>query len=140
MLYQTDDGGDVTVTGGVMAMDGGLGTTVYLSLFGGNEDDPGGSDAGSSWWANLSETDPVDWYRSETQHLLQALAATSENLRRVEDAVNRDLAWLVTEGVASTVSATAAIPQLNKIHIAVSVVARGLATDFAFIENWKASV
>jgi phage gp46-like protein len=135
LIFQTNDGGDISVNGGVVEMSGGLQTTAYLSLFGGNEDDVGGSDTSLTWWANLDETRPEREYRSETQNILQALTATPGNLRRVEDAANRDLAWLVEQKVAHTVTVSASMPGLNKIKLIINI--DGDLT-VEFLENWKA--
>lgn len=134
-LFQTNDDGDITVEGGIVEMSGGLQTSTYLSLFGGNEDDAGGSDTTLTWWANLDEARSDRQYRSETQNVLQALVAVPANLRRVEDAANRDLAWLVEQKVASSVAVSASMPALNKIKLEISING-DLAVEF--IENWKA--
>ena len=128
------------IENGVVEMSGGLETAAYLSLFGGNEDDPGQAGITETWWANLDEVDPAKQYRSKTQNLLQALPATARNLRRVEDAARRDLAWMVTSGAASGVNAVASIPALNRVQIAVRIVANGEEKTFTFIENWKSAV
>lgn len=137
-LFQTNDDGEIIVEGGIVTMSGGLETSAYLSLFGGNEDDDGSQDNTAKWWANLDEIDPARQYRSETQNLLQALAATSGNLRRIEDAANRDLAWFITNKVASTVNVAASIPGINKIKLTIDIEAQGEESSFEFVENWKA--
>ena len=137
-LFQTDNDGDITVEGGIVTMGGGLETSAYLSLFGGNEDDDGSQGNNATWWANLDEVDPAREYRSETQNLLQALAATSGNLRRIEDAANRDLDWFITNKVASSVNVVASIPGLNKIKLKIDIEAQGEESSFEFVENWKA--
>lgn len=137
-LFQTDDEGDITVEGGIVTMSGGLETSAYLSLFGGNEDDDGRSDSPANWWANIDEVDTAREYHSETQNLLQALPATSGNLRRIEDAANRDLSWFITNKVASSVNVVASIPGLNKIKLTIDIEALGEETSFEFVENWKA--
>lgn len=119
-------------------MSGGLETSAYLSLFGGNEDDDGRGDNPANWWANIGEEDPAREYHSETQNLLQALAATTGNLRRIEDAANRDLAWFITDKVASSVNVAASIPGINRIKLTIDIEARGEETSFEFVENWKA--
>jgi phage gp46-like protein len=134
LLFQTTDGGNISVVGGVVEMSGGLQTSAYLSLFGGNEDDAGGSDKAQSWWANLDETDEAGRYRSETQNLLEALVATPANMRQVEDAARRDLAWMVPS-VAVSVTVSASMPGLNKIKLTISI--DGDLT-VEFLENWKA--
>lgn len=139
-LFQTDDGGDITVRDGVVEMVGGLETAAYLSLFGGNEDDDGLADNPKTWWGNLDEIDPAKQYRSETQNLLRGIPATSGNLRRVEDAAARDLAWFVSSVAASSVTVSASIPGVNRIKLTVNIEAYGDESRFEFVENWKASV
>lgn len=136
-LFQTDDDGEITVENGLVEMSGGLETAAYLSLFGGNEDDDGRADNPANWWANLDEVDPVRQYHSETQNLLQALPATTGNLRRIEDAAGRDLAWFVDSGVASSVSVSASIPGINRIKLTIDIEAVGQESSFEFVENWK---
>lgn len=137
-LFQTNDDGNITVEGGIVTMSGGLETSAYLSLFGGNEDDDGRADNPDNWWGNIDEVDPAREYHSETQNLLQALPATSGNLRRIEDAANRDLAWFITSKVASTVNVSASIPGINKIKLTIDIEAQGEESSFEFVENWKA--
>jgi len=139
LLFQTNNDGDIIVTGGVVEMSGGLETAAYLSLFGGNEDDDGLSDNGFTYWGNLDELDPAMQYRSETQNLLQGIPATTGNLRRIEDAVLRDLQWFVNKKIASSVSVVVTIPELNKIKITVEIEAQGIESSFEFVENWKVS-
>lgn len=135
LLFQTKDDGNIKVTGGVVELSGGLQTSAYLSIFGGNEDDEGGSDTAQTWWANLDELEPARQYRSETQNILQALVAIPANLRRVEDAANRDLAWMLDQKVASSISVAASMPGLNKIKLTINIDG-DLTIDF--VENWKA--
>ena len=136
-LFQTDDDGDISVEGGLVAMSGGLSTAVYLSWFGGNEEDNGGQDTSLSWWGNVDENEPEKQYRSETQHLLQSIPATSGNLRRIEEAAIRDLDWMLSGNVASSVSVAASIPGLNRIKLIADIKAQGEESRFEFVENWK---
>lgn len=136
-LSQTDDDGEIEIVDGVVTMSGGLSTSVYLSLFGGNEDDSGGQNSSLSWWGNIDENQTEKQYRSETQYLLQGIPATSGNLRRIEDAATRDLAWLLSSKVASKVLVTASIPGLNRIKLNIDIEAVGEESRFEFVENWK---
>ena len=137
VLFQTDDGGNITVENGIVDMSGGLETAAYLSLFGGNEDDDGRDDNSSNWWGNLDENDPASQYRSETQHLLQSLPISTGNLSRIEDAVLRDLAWFIEQKVASSVTVEVYIPALNTIKINITIEAQGEESSFEFVEIWK---
>ena len=140
LLYQTVDNGDVIVENGLIRMTGSFETAVYLSLFGGNEDDDGRADNAFNWWGNIDEVDTANQLRSETQNLLQSIPATSGNLLKIEDAASRDLKWFIDKKIASSVEVTATIPAINKILITIVIVAEGIESNFEFVENWKASL
>lgn len=139
LIFQTNNEGEIRVEDGLVEMSGGLETMMYLSLFGGNEEDSG-EDATEAlqFWGNFNETLPERKYRSETQFLLKALAVTSASLRPVELAASRDLADFVKVGIADEVLVSASIPGLNKIKISIDIKKNGIIQDsFDFIENWK---
>jgi phage gp46-like protein len=122
LLRQTNDGGDIEIRGGLLAMSEGLETAVYLSLFGGNEDDPGGADTSQQWWGNLLDVEPERAYRSETQALLAGLPALPANLLRFEQAAERDLKWLLDTGAAQSVTAEATIPAVGRVLLAIVII------------------
>jgi phage gp46-like protein len=139
-LYQTTDDGDINVEAGVVQMSGGLETAAYISLFGGNEDDNGQESNKKTWWGNIGEIDPDFRYRSETQNLLQSIPATVNNLKRIDDAANRDLSWMINKKVASEILIETTIPTINAILITVKIIANGEESTFEFSENWKAEI
>lgn len=122
LLRQTNDGGDITIEGGQLLMSEGLETSAYLSLFGGNEDDPAGTDTSRQWWGNLLEVEPERHYRSETQFLLHALPAIPFNLRRIEQAAARDLEWMLDTAAAQSVATEATIPAVNRVRVRLVIV------------------
>ena len=132
LLFQTVDDGEINIENGLVEMSGGLETAAYLSMFGGDEDL-------KEWWGNLEETEPARKYRSETQNLLQSIPATSGNLRRIEQAATRDLAWFLELKVASSVDVSASIPSINHVSITVVIEAEGVQSEFNFVENWEAT-
>jgi phage gp46-like protein len=103
-------------------MSEGLEPAAYLSLFGGNEQDPGDSNSTEGWWGNCGEPVPSRTYRSETQFLLRSLPSTPSSLRRIEQAASRDLQWMLDDGVAKSISVSASIPALNRVLINVLIV------------------
>jgi len=117
LLYQSNDDGEINFTSGIVELTNTPETAVYLSLFGGNEEDDGRGDNPLTWWGNIDETDPARQYRSETQFLLQSMALVPRNLRRLEDAVKRDLAWFQ----AKTLNVIATIPAVNRIKLVVQI-------------------
>lgn len=138
LLFNTVDGGEINMVDGQPEMTGGLETAVYLSLFGGNEEDDGRPGNSKTWHGNVEEEDPSKRYVSETQNLLLGLPATSGNLLKVEDAAKRDLVWLLNEKIASNVSVFASIPGVDKINISVTITAEGKESSFNFTQNWQA--
>lgn len=122
LLRQSNDGGEITIQGGLLLMSEGLETAAYLSLFGGNEDDPAGTDTTLQFWGNLLEVEPERHYRSETQFLVQALPAIPFNLRRIEQAAARDLQWMLDAGVAVSVTVEATIPAVDRVLLALVII------------------
>lgn len=118
-LYQKDgDGGEIDCDNGQLVLDEGLETAVYLSFFGGNDDDSGlDADKPKQWWANFEEKDSTKRYRGELQLLLNTLPLIPANLRRFEDAAVLDLAWMTESGLASFVGVTATMPSLHKVKL-----------------------
>lgn len=121
LLRLTPDGGDITVENGLTLMSDGLETAALLSLYGGNEQDPGDADSSEQWWGNLGETEPNRRYRSETQYLLRSLPAVPANLRRIEEAAQRDLEWMLDSGIAKSIAVSASIPELNRVQVDVVI-------------------
>jgi phage gp46-like protein len=134
LLRQSDNGGEITIVGGLLAMSEGLETAAYLSIFGGNEDDPGQADTSLQWWGNLLDSEPERAYRSETQALLAGgLPAIPANLLRYEQAAARDLKWMLDTGTAQSVAVDATIPGVGKILIGVVIItAAGQRLEFSF--------
>jgi phage gp46-like protein len=127
LIQQTNNEGDIECVGGVVTLTGGFESAVYLSLFGGS----------SGYWGNLLETDPARKYDGETEQALNGVPATPANLRKIEQAAQRDLSWLITTKAANTVSVSASMPGVNKITFSILISAVGLESQFEFTENWK---
>jgi hypothetical protein len=105
-------------------------------MFGGNEDDGGlTADEPVQWWGNIGEGDPSRIMRSETQHLLRNIPAVPANLRRLEDAANRDLSWMVGT-VATFVSVLVTMPGLNRVRFDINAEAQDTVYPFSFTEHW----
>lgn len=138
-LFHEADGGEIEFANGQPRMSAGLGTAVYLSLFGGNERDSGlQGDDRLQFWGNLSETDPARVYRSRTQNLLRSIPAVSSNMRRIEDAVTADLAWILVD-VADAVTVVVSMPALNRVSIDVAITISDAVYEFTFTSQWVVS-
>lgn len=140
LLFQIVDNGEINLENGLVQMTKSFYTAAYLSLFGGNEDAPGDADLFSDWWGNFTEVEPSKRYVSETQYILRMTPATSAGLQRLEEAVARDLQWLIDDNIASRVTVDASIPEINRLNINIEIEAEGETMEFNFTENWKAIV
>lgn len=138
-LFQTPDNGDIEVINGMVTMVGGLEVAAYSSILGGNVEDDGRQNNPLTWWGNLDETDTAFKYVSETQNLLQGLPAVSRNLILIEEAVGRDLQWMLDNSIASSIGVSVGIPQIGRVSITVEITAQGEEQTFNFTENWRAA-
>lgn len=138
LIFQTIDGGEINIEGGVTQLTGGFETAFYLSLFGGNEDDDGSEGNVKNWWGNLVEEDPILHYRSRTQNILRGLPMTSGNLIRIEDAANLDLKWMLDIGAVEQITVSASITSERKLKIEIEHVANGENITTVFLINWQA--
>lgn len=132
-LFHTQDGGELDIAGGRIRYDDTLETALYLSLFGGNARDDGTAATElQQWWGNVEEPRRDRHLRSATQHLLQALPATTANLPRIVDAVQRDIAW-VKDRIDAKLDVRVGLPRVNRVQIIVSVAVAGEeSTDYRF--------
>ena len=130
LIYNTTDGGEITVADGFVEMSGGLESAVYLSMFGADD---------REWWGNIGENNSARRYSAKTQQIIDGLPAVPSNLRRLEDAINSDLKWLKDESIASSVEVATAIVAPKRVQIDITVKAEGKESRFRFVENWSAS-
>lgn len=137
LIYESLDGGEITVADGLVEMSGGLESAAYLSMFGGNELDDGSEQSAFQWWGNLAETQPERKYRSEVQYVLNTCPPIPANLIKIEDAAKRDLQWFLDVRAATSVSVSASMPGVNRVTIAVNIDADRV---FTYTENWGAAI
>jgi hypothetical protein len=136
-VYQTADDGDITVEGGITQMTGGYESAIYLSMFGGNEADSGEEkDNSKQYWGNHLETEQAKKLRSETQHIIEGLPATSSNLRLLEAANLRDLAWM--NDSVTDLTSNARITRPNWVEITIKYEAVGRPETIKYSANWEA--
>lgn len=128
----------MTIEGGITTLTAGMGNAAYFAMFGGNKDDTGQPGDPKNWWGNIDEPNPSRQYHSETQRILDGLPATSGNLVVLQEAVNRDLAFFLTDGIASSVEAVVRITAPKRVAIVVDIEANGERSQFTFTENWEA--
>lgn len=139
LLFQGADGGEIEVEASGIVTDDGLGTAVFLSLFGGNEEDDGTTaTAPLQWWGNVLEDEgSARRYRSQTLAVLVGLPLTSSNLLRLQTAAENDTAWLVSEGLASERAISVRVTAPKRVAITVAVVVSGERYTFTYTREWS---
>jgi phage gp46-like protein len=125
-----DDHGaaDLTYEDGDLLRDDGLETAILLSLFTGS---------GEGWWGDEFPVVADDVFGSGLWEIARAVSIPS-TLRRAQELAEAALAWLVTDGVASsvTVVVTGAAPIL---YYAITVARPQEAPAvYRYSYNWQA--
>lgn len=82
----------------------------------------------------MGENNPSRIYRCEAAYLLANVPPAPKNLRRIEDAATRDLAWIITESVSETVRVEASMPKLNAVRLKVYL--DGI-DPLEFVSRWE---
>lgn len=134
--YQTTDNGEIEIVNGLITMNGGLESAVYISLFGGNKDDDGTSSKElKQWWGNFGETVTC---RSQTQYLLNSIPAIPINMLKIKEAAENDTKWLLDNKIATSINVEVDIIGLNMVKLTIIILADGEKIELQYIENWRA--
>ena len=136
LIFQTNDNGEICIVDGLVELTDDFRSAVYLSLFGGNEEDDGRDDNELTWWGNLNELDPAKQYRSETEYLLRSLPVTTGNLQRLEDAAENDLQFFIDKGIVKELKIEVSLIGRNKLEYLIELNGDETVT---FQLNWKAT-
>ena len=137
-------------TGTDLLMDDGLQTSVIISLFCDRLADaadtiPDGTADRRGWWGDTplpNVTDPaggLDLTGSRLWLLARALQVT-ETLRKAETYAKESLQWMIDDGVAGSVTASAIFPASppNALELTVSINQAG-ATNQGYTFTWAAT-
>ncbi len=133
---------DMALAAGDLAMDDGLETAVVISLFTDAPADagdaiPDGSGDPRGWWGDLpidageQGATPPDVTGSKLWLLDRALL-TRETLARAESYAKAALAWMVRDGVAQSVNATAVSRSLGVLELTVTIEQDGATRQFTY--------
>ena len=126
LFWDDDEGaGDVRWTDGELVIDGyDLQTAVFASLFTDRYDDTRDVGDRRGWWGTEFDADDNDEWGSLLWTLDDQLA-TEDSRRKAEVYATESLQWLIDDGIAETVTATAVydktIPGLVRRNLRVEV-------------------
>lgn len=141
-LFETMDGGDMSLSNNDINTTESLWMQIYLGLFGGNvrqstvdgiEDDEQRFD----WWANaFLTTEPDEQMNSETERVLNEVALNASGRLKIEQAVNNDLSFLQKLG---TVDVEVSIPTIDRVQIDITITEPDEVTEQQFRIVWDAT-
>jgi len=122
LLYETLDGGDVSVENGLFVSDRQFNSAVYLSLFGGNKTDNGKTNSKNQFWGNyLNGVTDSEKLRSRFQFIITGLPMSVKNIREAEQAAAIDLQWFIDEKIADEIFINGRATGKNRFNLKVEI-------------------
>lgn len=123
-LTNTEDGGSIEFVAGQPVMDATIETAAYISLF-----------TERGWWGNESGDD----IGSDLETILSGRLTTT-TLNAARDEIQRSLAWLVADGVASAVDVTVEAAGIDVVYISIVIIEPGTLSPatLRYRLNWDA--
>jgi phage gp46-like protein len=142
LLVSTPDGGEVEIKDGHFVSDQAFNTAVYLSLFGGNKDDPGTVKNNKTWWGNLlPAASDSEKMVSRFQAFITAQPMSTKNILAACNNAELDLAWIKDEGIADRITVSGQAGRGNRFNLTVSIEADGESIyDNTFVLFWKVGI
>lgn len=139
-LIMTKEGFDIDIKNNFIEMTSGFESAVFLSLFGGNEeDDYSEATNKNQFWANNLQDNESGKYRSRTLKFINGSNANAQNLKLLEQNILLDLNWFIEENIADTVEADCSIPAFNELKIDIRLLRDSkLLSSSNYKLNWKA--
>jgi phage gp46-like protein len=136
-LVLDGDGGDLVFADNDLAMASGIVESFTVSLFGGNIQDDGLENSEREWWGNVLDADPAKKIRSLTQHLINNLDQSRNSLLRIQDAVKSDLAWMIEQGLITSLNVDLAVESSSKLNITIQATANSQEIEQRYVINWE---
>ena len=138
LLIDTPDGGDIVLENCLIEADRKFSTSVYLSLFGGNIDDPGKTKSDREWWGNLFADSESEKIRSRFQYIINGFPMTVKYIREAEEAAYLDLKWLIKENIADKINIEGRSKDKEHFELYVEILAdQSLLYKNSFVVHWR---
>jgi phage gp46-like protein len=128
-LYESEDGGEITVRNGEPVMDAGMETAAYLSLFSNEDEDH---------WINeyAKEDEKIE---SQFYAFIRGNPKTVTNMNKAKDLLRKDFDWMLRVGLADRIETD--IESVSIIHVLLKVkILKDEQTinESVFKLNWRA--
>ena len=125
-VTNSEDGGEIIFERGQPEMDEGLETAVYLSMF----SSPG-------WWGNAI-SEKAAQLGSDLESI-QSRTLSNQTRLDAEEYARQALAWMVSEGVAKSVTVAGSIPRADILGLVVTIEQpNGTVVTLRYQVNWSA--
>lgn len=122
LIFDSEEGGEISVVNGLVLMDRGFSSAVYLSLFGGNGKDLGDVASNNTWWGNkLEDSLESEKLVSRFVSFISSEPLTSKNLILAEDKIQEDLKWFVDDGIADLIEVEILDAGNNRIQVDIKI-------------------
>lgn len=127
-LYQTSDGGEINVTFGEPEMEGGLFTSVFISLF--------ESDSVDSWLNEyLEESEKIE---GRFYSYIKGVPKTPQNMTTAIGYASQDLEWMLKNKTADEINVDIESKDVKSILLKVEIIKNGLIIlESKFDINWS---
>lgn len=108
-LYETENGGDITIRNGEPVMDAGLESAVYISIFGHES---------VTWWANefLKKNERLE---CKFYPYIKGVGKTINTLNKAKELLKLDLKWLISEKIADRIIID--LYSISVTHVSVDI-------------------
>jgi phage gp46-like protein len=107
-LFNNENGGDINITNGIMELDSGLSTSVYISLF-----------SSKNWWGNLINNDDQQ-LKSDLNTILSRKLNNQTRLDAIVFA-KRALDWMIEQNIAKTIDVEGTIPRVETLLLEIII-------------------
>lgn len=136
-LIITKEGFDIDLKNNFIEMTSGFESAIFLSIFGGNEeDDYSEATKEKQFWGNRLNDNQ---YRSRTLKFINGSYANAQNLQLLEQNILLDLNWFIEENIADTLEVDCSIPNFNELKIDIRLLRDSkLLANSNYKLNWKA--
>lgn len=140
LLFDTENGGEISVINGLVIPDGSFRTAVYLSFFGGNKDDGGDVASSDTWWGNrLEGVSENEKLVSRFMAFVRSVPLNSKNLKIAQDKAKEDLKWFLDDGIADSVEVNLLDEGNNRIQLNVKIEKSGKIIESGkYALQWEA--
>lgn len=126
LLFDAQDGAEISIINGLITMDKGFNSAVYLSLFGGDKDDTGEVVNNNTWWGNkIQNISGNEKLVSRFQAFITSVPLITKNVELAEHKVKQDLQWMIDDGIADSIEAEIQVVGRKDINLKIVIAKYG---------------